>query len=227
MQEEHGKEEALAVVRKKASEMDQMLDAFQVTSDEELEAVADKIKSVKTFKKVIEQKKESYVQPAKDIIAKAREEFDPWIKKCENAEITLKERAKRYMVAKDEKRRKAEEKIAAKVESGQMKPETAVKKMEALPEAPKTVSTDKGSGLRMAKRTVAVVVEPDAQRAAIKAMMQAYGEKHPDFVGNIAPADYWTIDEVRLKRDTLALYKASQPILSGTRITEETDLHAV
>ena len=214
-------EKEIEIVKQKAEGMQGMLDAFQVTNDTELDAVADKIKDVKTLKKFIDQKKKDYCDPAKAIIAKAREDFDPWIKKCENAEITLKQRAKTYMIQRDEERRKKEEKIAARVEKGTLKPETAVKKMESLPDAPKTVSTDKGSSLRMSKRTVATIEDPQGQKEIVKKVI----DNLPSEVRNtIAPGDYWILDEVRLRRDALALHKANQPVPSGVKIGEETDL---
>lgn len=220
-EENKSAEQEIEIVKEKAQGMEKMLESFQVSNDEELGIVTDKIKDVKTLKKFIEQKKEAYTEPAKAIIAKAREDFDPWIKKCENAEITLKERAKRYMIAKEEKRQKEEAKIAAKVEAGKLKPETAVKKMEALPETSKTVSTDKGSTLRMSKRLVAMVVEVENQRKVLKSIIESAPSQ---WTAKLAPSDYWIIDEVRLRRDALALHKANQPIPTGTEIKEETDI---
>lgn len=199
MEKEQGKE--LAVAKTQVKKMQAMIDSTQVTNDEELNSVADKIKSVKTLAKLIKGKKEKFTEPAKAIITEARETFDPMIKACTNAETVLKDKAKRYMVEKEEKRRKEEEKIAARVEKGTLKPETGMKKIEAMPEVSKTVETDTGSKLRIAKRKVAKITNPE-----------------------LVPKEYWVIDEVRVRREALARDKANLPAIPGVEIEEVSDM---
>lgn len=194
----------LVQVKEKMKGMEAMLASTKVTTDEELNSVADKIKVIKTLCKIIEAKKDKYTEPAKMIIAEARETYDPMIKECKNAEIVLKERAGAYMMAKEAEQRKAQEKIAAKVESGYMKPETAASKLEAMPEAPKTVSTDKGSTLRMAKRKVAVISNP-----------------------SMIPDEYWIVDEVRVRKDALARDAANLSPIPGVDIVEQASLSSM
>jgi vancomycin resistance protein YoaR len=198
------KDQDLVVVKEKLKGMQKMLDTTMVTSDNELNGVSDKIKGIKTLLKMIEQKKEKFTEPAKAIIAEARETYDPMIKECRNAEIVLKDRAKKYMDEKEAKRIADEKKLADKVESGYMKPETAMKKMEDLPEAPKTVRTDTGSGLRMAKRKVAKIENPD-----------------------LIPDEYWVIDEVRVRREALEREKNGLPQIPGVVISEESSLASI
>lgn len=201
---EEEKDQDLVVVKEKLKGMQKMLDTTMVTSDEELAGVSDKIKGVKTLLKMIEQKKEKFTEPAKAIIGEARETYDPMIKECRNAEVVLKNRAQKYMVEKDNKRIADEKKIADKVESGYMKPETAINKIENLPEAPKTVRTDTGSGLRMAKRKVAVISDP-----------------------TLIPKEYWIIDEVRVRREALDKEKNGLPQIPGVVIKEEASLSSI
>jgi len=198
------KDQDLVVVKEKLKGMQKMLDTTMVTSDEELAGVSDKIKGIKTLLKMIEQKKEKFTEPAKAIIAEAKETYDPMIKECRNGEIVLKERAQKYMVDKDNKRIADEKKIADKVESGYMKPETAMNKIENLPEVPKTVRTDTGSGLRMAKRKVAKIQNPD-----------------------LIPDEYWVIDEVRVRREALEREKNGLPQIPGVVISEEASLASI
>lgn len=194
----------LTLVKQKADGMEAMLEKFQVTTDEELGIVADKIKQVKTLQKWIEQEKDKFVAPAKAIIAEAKEKYDPYIKKCQNAEIVMKDRARKFMLDKEAKRIEDEKKIAAKVESGYMKLETAIKKLETLPETQKTVRTDTGSGLRMSKRKVAKIIDP-----------------------NLIPDEYWVIDEVRVRKEALEREKNNQPQIPGVVILEEADLSSI
>jgi len=171
----------LAIVKEKTDGMETMLREFQITNDEQLAVVSDKIRQVKNLQKFIEQEKEKLTAPAKAIIAEAKEKYDPYIAKCKDAETALKGKAGFYMEAKETARIEAEKKIAARVEKGTMKVETAVKKIEDLPEAKKNIRTEAGSGLRMSKKRVAVIENPE-----------------------LVPDEYWVIDEVRARKDALA-----------------------
>lgn len=194
----------LIIVKEKTRGMEKMLDQFEITDDRELGIVADKIKQVKILLKFIKGEKDKLVGPAKAIIAEAGEKYDPYIKKCQNAEETLKERAKKYMLQKEAKRQEEEKRIAARVEKGTMKTETAIKKLETLDEVPKTVRTDTGSGLRMSKRRVAEISDP-----------------------NLVPKEYWIIDEVRVRREALERDKQNLPQIPGIVVRDTADLSSI
>lgn len=191
----------LTLAKKQIGAMQAMVEATAVTNDAELGEVADKIKKVKTLAKFVKEKKEKFTEPAKAIIAEARETYDPLLKACETAERQLKVKAGLYMTAKEEARRKEEARIAARVEKGTMKPETAMRKMETITEAPKTVRTDTGSALRMAKRRVAKITDK-----------------------NLIPDQYWVVDEVRVRQEALARDKAGLEQIPGVTVEEVTDL---
>jgi len=174
-------EDQLTIVKQKTTVMESMLDKFQVDDDKKLSVVSDKIKEIKVLQKFIEQEKDKLVKPAKSIITEAKEKYDPYIKKCQEGESILKGKAAEYMEAKDEKERIEKERLAKRVEKGTMKAETAVSKIEMMPENEKTVKTEKGSSLRMKKRRVAVIVNPQ-----------------------LIPQKYWMIDEVLVRREALA-----------------------
>lgn len=192
-------EKGLSVIKTKAEGMSKMLEKFQVVDDKSMELVADKIKEVKMLGKFIKQKKDEYVAPAKAIIETAKEQYDPYIKMCENAEITLKSRAVKYHDEIEAKRKIEEDKIAKKAESGYIKTETAMTKMEALPEVQKTVRTDNNSKLSFAKVKKATIVNPE-----------------------LIPDIYWVIDEVRVRREALLRDKGGLEQIPGVVISEET-----
>jgi hypothetical protein len=112
------------------------------------------IKRIIDLRKRIENEKTEYTKPARDIIAKANDTYNPFIDSCKKAEATLKERSTAFLVDREKKRKEEEAKIAKKLEEGKIKkPETAVRHMEALPEAPRTVKTEESSlRLRMVKK---------------------------------------------------------------------------
>ena len=201
---EEKKVDALAIVQKQTKGMQEMLDNSPVTNDKELSGVSDKIKQVKSLKKFITAEKEKFTEPAKAIIAEAKIKYDPYIKECDNAEIVLKSRAMEYMDEVEKKRKEAEAKIVADLESGKIKKvETAVKKMENLAEAPKTISTV-NSSLQMKKRKVAKIVKME-----------------------LIPDKYWVVDEVRVRREALDLEKMGMPQIPGVEIVEESSLSSI
>lgn len=126
--------------------------AVTVDTHEELKAASDMIAQVKTLAKYIDAEKEKFVAPAKAIIASAKEKYDPYLAKCKDAEVILKTKAQAFMLA-ERKREEAEKaKIVKKVETGYIKPETAMTKLANVEAAPKTASTETSKlTLRMRK----------------------------------------------------------------------------
>lgn len=194
----------LVQVQEKVKGMKKVVEDTIILSDEDLQGVSDKIKNIKTLGKFIKQKKEAFTAPAKEIIEQAKEMFDGPIKECTNAEELLKQKAAKYLTAKEEARVKAQTKIEKDLESGKIKKvETAVSKLEALPEQQKSVKTE-SSSLRMVKRKVAEIVDP-----------------------SLVPDKYWIINEVLLKKETLELDKMGFPPVAGTIIKEVSSMASV
>lgn len=194
----------LEVVQQKTAGMKKMLEETVVTNEEELAAISDHIKNVKNLGKFIKAKKEEFTAPAKVIIDRAKEMFDGPIKECANAEEILKSKAQKYLVAKEDARLKAEKKIADDLESGKIKKtETAMKKIEALPEQKKSIRTE-SSGLQMTKRNVCEILDV-----------------------SLIPDEYWVVDEVRLKRESLKQYADGGFAIPGTIIKQESSMKSV
>lgn len=193
-----------AIVKQKTDAIEAMVESVKVTNDAERDAVSDKIRQVKDCQEAIEDMRNDFVAPAKAIIAKARETYDWAIKRCVNAEAALKAKALKYMEAQRDKTEKDQNTIAKKVEDGKMKPETAIKKLETLTEAPKTVRTDKGSGLRMSMRKKVEISDE-----------------------NLIPDEYWEINRSRLNKDALDRDKNNLPQIPGIVIREEAELASI
>ena len=192
------KETSIEVIKEKVLGMETMLERFQITNNEDLAKVSDKIKDIKKFCKFIKNKKDEYVSPAKAIIEQAKLDYDPFIKQCENAEVVLKMRAVKYHDEQEEKRKADELKIAKKVETGYIKQETAINKLESLSEVKKTVSTDNGSKLCFNKRKIVVIEKPE-----------------------LIPDEYWIIDDVRVRKEALLKDKEGKEQIPGVVIREE------
>lgn len=132
-------------------------DAFEglvVKTDEDLARASDITKRTIDLRKRIEKEKEDYTKPARDIIAKANTIYNPYIQSCKDAEMSLKRMSTDYMVEREKKRKEEEAKIAKKLEEGKIKKqETALRHIEALPEAPRSVQGASSTmRLRMVKK---------------------------------------------------------------------------
>jgi hypothetical protein len=192
------KETEIAIVQEKISGMKGVVETTKITREQDLPVASDVIKKIKTLEKFIRTEKEKYTMPAKQIIKEANEKYDPYIKECQNAEAIIKSRVKEYMDLADERRKAEELKIANRVEKGTMKPETAVEKIEAMPEEKKTIKTENSSIKRSIKK-VAVITHPE-----------------------LIPKEYWVIDEVRVRRDALAGKE-----IPGVEIKEESIISSI
>jgi hypothetical protein len=193
-------ENQITPFQEKIKGMRAMVESTTVGSAEELAEVSDKIKSVKELGEKIKAEKEKFTAPAKAIIDEARTKYDPYIKECQNAELVLKQKAGKYMTDEAEAIKKQQDAIADKLEAGKIKTETAVKRMEKLPDAPKNITTE-NSGVQLRKRKVAVIENPE-----------------------LVPDEYWVIDEVRVRKDAMARDKNGLPAIPGVVIKEETSV---
>lgn len=174
-------ETSIKLVEEKIKGMRQMVESTIINDDQSLAESADKIKNVKDLGKAIRAEMEKYTKPAQQIINEARTRFLPYEKECKDAEAKIKAKAGEYMTKKEEERIKKEESIARRAENGQLKEETAVRKMEELGDEKKSVTT--GMGTQIQHKTVkeVVIVDPDK-----------------------VPKEYWIIDEVKVRKVALA-----------------------
>lgn len=138
MQTEIIPQEEIKLVKGKIDSMASQVEAIKVTSPEELTQVATHIANVKKMRKYVEQERDKYIAPAKEIIAKAKEQYDPYVKACDDAELALKKKAETFMIEQKKKEDAEKAKILA---DGRTKVETKVEKLSNVKEAKKTVDT--------------------------------------------------------------------------------------
>jgi len=193
-------ETELVVYKEKIKGMKEMVDSTKVVDEKTAAEVSDKVKNIKLLSKAIEQKRDKILKPASEIVKEARATYNPLIQECEHAERALKGKYSEWFLA-EEKRVAAEElKVAKKVESGYMKPETAVKKMEEINVTDNTIKTESGSMLSVKKVPVAVIKDTT---------------KIPDA--------FWVIDETSVKKAALLRHKQGMPQIPGVEIEMRID----
>ena len=188
------KEKELVEIRQGIEKIDEEAKSVSVTNDQELSSVSDIIRQVKDLAKQIKEKKEKYTEPAKAIVLEARNTYDPLIKMCTDAEAILKKAAQKYIIEQVNRKKKEEAAIARRLENGTIKQETAIRKMEAVKEAPKNVKTE-SSAIRMVTRTIAKITNPE-----------------------LVPDEYWIINESKVKADAIERHRNGLPGIPGVEI---------
>jgi len=145
------------IVKEQVDSLKTMVEETKVENNDQLESVSDKIKEVKKVIKQVNAEMARTIDPAKEIITATKERFNPFLEDCKSAEAGLKKKAQVYMLEEQKKEDIKRDKIAKKAETGYIKPETAVEKMEEVPEAKKTAKTGKSTlSMRMVKSAGAI-----------------------------------------------------------------------
>lgn len=134
----------------------EQMNAVKVTTQEELTAVAGYIGEIKKRVKIITEARDKYIAPAKEIIDRAKADFDPMINIGKELEAMLKKKAQDFMDAEDKRIAAAQEKEIKKVETGYQKPETAAAKIAEIAPAESKVAGDHGT-LSRSKVATAVI----------------------------------------------------------------------
>lgn len=193
-------ETELVVYKEKIKGMKAMVDSTKVVDETTAAEVSDKVKNIKLLSKAIEQKRDKTRLPAKAIVKEAEETYNPLIKECEAAERELKDKYAVWFLAEKKRQKEEEDRISAKVESGYIKPETAVAKMGEVKQVDKTIKSESGSMLTVKEVPVAVIIDE---------------KKIPD--------EFWIVDEKAVKSAALARHKSRLPQIPGVVIEMRAD----
>lgn len=169
--------EANQLVIKTSSDMEQAVKILSATNQ-----TADRVTA----------EKEKITKPLNEALKAERARWKPIEDACANAVATIKGKMMAYQRAVEAENAKKEEKIMARVEKGTLKTETAVAKLEALPDASAMVATSAGA---VQWRTVSKLVIEDI---------------------NAIPREYLDVNEVRVK----AALKAGK-LVAGCKMVDE------
>lgn len=133
----------------------EQMSVIKVSSQDELTAVAGYIGEVKKMKKVVTEARDKYIAPAKEIIARAKADFDPIIDGCDEIESVLKGKAQVFMIAEQKKEDDEKAKI---LKDGRTNIETKVEKIGEVKQAETKVSSAHGT-LGMTKVKEVVIID--------------------------------------------------------------------
>ena len=171
---------SLAPLKAQVSKLENKANEITITTAEE-NATATELKAkLNETKKQIKDRKEEITKPLNAALSSARALFAPIEDSFEKAESILARKLIAYKQKVEAETRAAEDKLAARVEKGTMKLETAERKIDALPTVQKTVQTDHGR-VQFRKIKKVRITNPD-----------------------LVPDQYWVLNEVLIRKDALA-----------------------
>ena len=186
---------ALAPIKARATKMQSIVNAL-VIKDEASLAEATKIRAgIKDVAKQIDAKKKEITTPLNTALKNVRALFAPLETACEESSRAVDQKVIAYNQEIEKTRLAEEERLAGKVEKGQMKPETAAKKLEGLPEIQRHVTTDKGAMTIVKIKKFKVV---DLSKVPLQYHLPNETEiRRAMYAGTeLTGVEYWTEDQV-------------------------------
>ncbi len=170
----------IVTLKSQVSKLDNQANEITITTPEE-NALAINLKAkLKDTGKQIKERKEAITKPLNEALKSTRELFAPLEDKFMKADALVGRKLLDYKQKVDAEARTKEAKIAASFEKGNIKAETAERKIDEIQRTEKTVQTDHGK----------------VQFRKIKKVRVTDASKIPD--------SYWILDEVAIRRDALA-----------------------
>ena len=183
---------SLAPLKAQVSKLENRANEITIASAEDNLLATNLKAKLNETKKQIKERKEEITKPLNAALKSARDLFSPIEESFEKAERILAGKLIAYKQKVEAETRAAEEKLAARVEKGTMKLETAEQKIEALPIVQKTVQTDHGR-VQFRKIKKVRIINQD-----------------------LVPDQYWMLNEVLIRKDALA-----GTVIPGCEVYEE------
>lgn len=179
-------------VKKKVSIQEQKALDLVIKTDEDMEVAVVMLSEANKALDAIKDEKDKIIKPAKEVIDTEKARWKPIEDICSRVVSTVRGKMMEYQKKIEAKVKEREEAIAKSAEKGKIKPETAMKKMEALPNAAASVTT--GSGMVQWTTVKKLVIENEA----------------------LIPREYLDVNEARV-REALKTGK----VVPGAKLIEE------
>jgi hypothetical protein len=141
----------VSIVKQQATKALTAAEALNITTQEDYESATDMLSKIKTVGKMISERKKAITAPLMESLNSVRDLFKPIEQSHANAERIIKDKMLDYQRKLDEDREKEKARIAARVEKGTMKAETAIKKVEEMAPVP---TSAKGKVGQVVTRTI-------------------------------------------------------------------------
>lgn len=135
----------VGVVKQQATKALQAATELTIKTPEDMTKATDILSKIKTIGKMVKERKEAITKPLNEALTSARDLFKPIEQNHAEAERIIKGKMIDYQEVEEKRQAEAKLKLAERVEKGTMKAETAVAKIEAMPEVAKTTTGKVGS----------------------------------------------------------------------------------
>lgn len=135
----------LQIVKQNTAKAMSAAEALVVAKDEDLATATELLTKINLAGDMIKKRKEEITKPLNEALKSARDLFRPLEDAQQTAKGIVAQKMVDYKRVVDEARRKEQERLAARVEKGTMKMETAQRKMDEIPEEQKSVKTEVGT----------------------------------------------------------------------------------
>ena len=185
----------ISVYREQVSEFEAKAQDLKITNEDELKVAVEMSVELKEFGSKIKKLKESITKPANEILKNARSFFNPVEDKYDNALKVTNQKIIDYSEKVRLAGEKKENKIAEKVDAGEMTAEAAEKKLDKIKTVENTVVADNGGVQFRTVRKVRIVNV------------------------HLLPAIYLMPNEVAIRRDALG-----GTVIPGVEVFEERTL---
>ncbi len=176
-------------------------EAIVIKEEKDLVEASTFLSQITILKKFVKQEKDLRLKPVKELKAWIEGLFSPVDDSIERAEIIVKSKMAKYHDEVEAENARKAQSIAKRTEAGQLKPETAVRKMEELGEVKSNVKTTAGLSTFSKIKKVRIT---DPKKV---------------------PAEFWVIDEVTLRAAALTRSKTENKlgeVISGVEVYEDT-----
>ena len=183
----------LAPIRAQVTKLETQAQSVQIVAAEDYESAITLVGKLKETASEIKQKKESITKPLNEALRNARELFAPIEEQFERAEAIVKTKLLDYKRKKDTEAREAEAKIAARVEKGTLKIETAERKLDQVERVETTTKSSSGHSVQVRKVKKVRIVDAAA-----------------------LPREYLIPDDVLIRKDALA-----GKVIAGVEVYED------
>jgi len=154
----------LELIKSQVSKAEVIAGSLEIKVPDDMVNATDILSKIKIVGKMIAKKKESITKPLNEALRNARSLFTPLENQWSDAEKTVKMKMVMFNNAERIKAEKKMEKIEKKVESGKMKPELAIEKIDTI--VPKNKVEAKSGSIQF--RTIREVVIEDETKLTRK-----------------------------------------------------------
>lgn len=146
-------QQEMVEIKDQVSSVQQKVLEIKIENADDMSKATDILHTIRQTEKYIEEKKTNITRPLMFSLSQVRDLFKPMESSLQSVKKIVKEKMLSYQIEVDDKIKKEQEKIAKKVQSGYLKPETAAGKLETLGEVGKGSQGEVGkSSIREVKK---------------------------------------------------------------------------